>query len=117
MDNLPKYNPMEIDDDVYPIRGKYMPDTQQQNCMPCQYSPAIVYVLADFYAGYHGYTHEPMWIVIQLLFGAMYLKDVRSKDDLYTKTDNKIHWKSNGIMLLLMFSVALRSTIFSLLLS
>jgi hypothetical protein len=118
MDNLPelpKYNPLEIDEDVYPIRGINMTKETQTDCKLCRYAPVITFILADIYAAYHGYVHEIMWIIIQLLFASMYIKDTQRFFE--RKSDGKIHWNTSGIMLVLMLAITLRTILFILLFS
>lgn len=114
MDNLPDYNPLEVDEGGWiPVRNNN--PTSSKPCWFCRHAPVITFILADFYAGYHGYIHETMWLVIQLLFASMYIKDTEKFFE--RKPDGKIQWNPSGIMVVLMLGITLRAIMFTLLLS
>lgn len=114
MDNLPDYNPLEVDEGGWiPVRTNNL--SLAKPCWFCKHAPVITFILADLYAGYHGYVHESMWLIIQLLFASTYIKD--TERFLEVKTDGKIQWNISGIMLVLMLGITLRATLFILLFS
>jgi len=110
MDNLPKYNPMEIDDDVYPIRGIDMIEEQKKGCKLCQYAPVISLIALDFVGGLNGLSRNVYWYMFEITFALLYLRNIQSMDELYVKKANaSIEFKPYGILLAIMFGITVRT--------
>jgi len=110
MDNLPKYNPMEIEDHVYPIREINMINQPKKDCIFCQHAPTISLVVLDFIGAMNGLVSNVYWYAFEVLFALLYLRHITSKNDLYTTNDQgQVQYKPYGILLAIMFGITVRT--------
>jgi len=119
MDNLPelpKYNPLEIDDDVYPIRGINMSNQPKKDCIICQHAPTISLIVLDFIGAMNGLAWNIYWCMFEVMFAFLYLRHAASKDDLYTTNEQgHIQYKPYGILVGVMFGITVRTLVMFLL--
>ena len=110
MDNLPKYNPMEIDDDVYPIRGINMIEEPKKDCFVCKHAPTISLVALDFVGSINGLAGNVYWFMFEVMFALLYLRHVTSKNELYTTNEKGyVQYKPYGILLAVIFGITVRT--------
>ena len=113
MDNSPKppkYNPMEIDDDVYPIRGINMIEESKKDCKLCQYAPVITLVILDFFGSFNGLAKNVYWYLFEMMFAVLYLRHITSVNDIFTRKPNgSIQYKPYGLLIGIMFGITIRT--------
>jgi hypothetical protein len=110
MDNLPKYNPMEIDEDVYPIRGIDMIEEQKKDCKLCKYAPVISLIALDFIGTFNGLSRNSYWYLFEMMFALLYLRHITSVNDIFIRKPNgSIEYKPYGILIGVMFGITVRS--------
>lgn len=110
MDNSPdnlKSNSLEVDEGWNSVRSELIGPPALKSCLPCKYAPVVLFFIVDFVISMYGISYEHVWLCVELLVSALYVRSSAKQEERYSEESDK-QARISTIMLGLMIGIILR---------